>query len=53
MLFGYSDYEAHINLLFVLRNENFRGNPHALAVLASTIGLILQPRSLGMSANTC
>ena len=34
MLFGYSDEEAHINLLLVLRNENFRGNLHNLTVLS-------------------
>jgi len=36
MLFGYRDDETHINLLLVLRNENFRGNPHNLAVLSIT-----------------
>ena len=36
MLFGYRDDETHINLLLVLRNEKFHGNPHNLAVLNIT-----------------
>jgi hypothetical protein len=36
MLFSYSDDETHINLLSVLGNENFRGNPHNLTVLSIT-----------------
>ena len=40
MLFGYSDDEAHINLLFFLGNENFHGNPHNLAVLSINHQLI-------------
>ncbi len=34
MLSGNRHDETHINLLLVLRNENFRGNPHNLAVLS-------------------